>query len=284
MSSIAYITDDKMLDLHRLNNHTAMNFWRISTNVNFSDFNVGDLVFFLSKNKEQMNNKEKGVVGFGRVSKVHIDSIKHMWEMYKDLNGYKTIEDFKEAIFNVSKDKSLPKKISSFYLENVVFFQPIYLSECGLQISRNVESYVYLKPEEIVINLLELAKVSKDLWTSSNEEIIDEEEKLYALSLAHKKIGDVNYNKKLEKRINKNLKLTTETTNYKFIQNSKTELYKFDGNELEIIYYHDKDVDERLLIGQAKLFKNELSILNSKINVTFRTTDRLAKAEYLMNE
>lgn len=284
MSSIAYITDDKMLELHRLNNHTAMNFWRISTNINFSDFDVGDLVFFLSKNKEQMNNKEKGIVGFGRVSKIHIESIKKMWEMYEDLNGYKTIEDFKEAILNVSKDKKLPKKISSFYLENVAFFQPIYLSECGLQISRNVESYVYLKPEEIVINLLNLAKVNKDLWTSDNDEIIDEEEKIYAISLAHKKVNDVNYNEKLVKRINKNLKLTTESTKYKFIQNSKTELYKLDDNELEIMYYHDKDIDERLLIGQAKLFKNELSILCPRINVTFKTSDRLAKAEYLMNE
>ena len=74
MSAIAYITDSKMLELHRLNNHKTMNFWRLSKNINFSDFSTGDLVFFLSKDKEHRNKSEKGIVGFGRVSKINVSS------------------------------------------------------------------------------------------------------------------------------------------------------------------------------------------------------------------
>ena len=138
MSAIAYITDSKMLELHRLNNHKTMNFWRLSNNINFSDFNVGDLVFFLSKDKEHKNGKEKGIVGFGRMSEISLASVKSMWDKYGVLNGYRSLAEFKEAIIKVSKDKKLPKKISGFYLENVTFFQPIYLSECGMKISTNI--------------------------------------------------------------------------------------------------------------------------------------------------
>ena len=61
MSSIAYITDSKMLEMHRLNAHKTMNFWRLSNKINFSDFNKGDLVFFLSKDKQHLRKKEKGI-------------------------------------------------------------------------------------------------------------------------------------------------------------------------------------------------------------------------------
>ena len=283
MSSIAYITDSKMLELHRLNNHKAMNFWRISTNVNFSDFGVNDLVFFLSKDKEQMNKKEKGIVGFGRLKTINVNSVKKMWENYGNLNGYRTLEEFKEAIKNVSKDKKLPKKISSFYLEDVVFFQPIYLSECGMNISRNVESYVYLKPEELVLELLKLAKENKDLWSSINDETIELEENLYSIFLTHKIIGDIKLSEAKTKKVYKTLKEYKEKSKYDFIQNSKTELYKLNGNELEIILYKDKDIDSRLLLGQAQLYKNELSIFAPNINIRFKTFDRDGKIEYLMN-
>ena len=46
MSAIAYITDSKMLELHRLNNHRTINFWRPSGNINFTEFGEGDLLFF----------------------------------------------------------------------------------------------------------------------------------------------------------------------------------------------------------------------------------------------
>ena len=79
MSAIAYITDSKMLELHRLNNHKAINFWRPSANTAFSDFREGDLLFFLSKDKEHKKKNEKGIVGFGRLQSISTASPKMMW-------------------------------------------------------------------------------------------------------------------------------------------------------------------------------------------------------------
>jgi len=284
MSSIAYITDSKMLELHRLNNHKTMNFWRLSNNNNFSDFTVDDLVFFLSKDKEHMNQKEKGIVGFGRVKQIHLCSVKQMWETYEDLNGYKTLEEFKDAILAVSKDKKLPKKISSFYLEDVVFFQPVYLSECGLNISRNVESYIYIKPEEVVFRLLDIAKNSKDLWSTFEDEDIEKEYRLYALFLAHKKIGNYDLDKNQIKKITKVLNNIKDNSDYEYVQNSFTELYKVKGKNIEILMYNDKDFDQRLIIGQAKLYKHYLSIFDPWSAVSFKTSDNKEDLVYILNK
>ena len=164
MAAIAYITDSKMLDHHRLNADTTMNFWRLSPTLSFSNFKVGDLIFFLSKDKIHMRDGEKGIVGYGRVESLIVNSVNTMWNKFEQENGYNTCDEFKEAILKVSKDHKLPSKISSFYLKDVVFFQaPAYLSEFGMLISNNVESYVYINPEEIVIKLLEYAKDNVDL-------------------------------------------------------------------------------------------------------------------------
>ena len=237
MSAIAYITDSRMLQMHRLNNHKTMNFWRLSNNINFSNFTIGDLVFFLSKDKEHKNKNEKGIVGFGRLKDISLGSVKSMWDKYGILNGYNTLEEFKEAILKVAKDKKMPRKISSFYLENVTFFQPIYLSECGVKISNNVESYIYIKPEEVTLKLLQLAKHSTDLWTNlGNEEAINQEELLYSLFTSHNKINDIFINKTIYNRSYRQLKKYLETnTSYEFIQNSKNELYRIKDKLVEIL-------------------------------------------------
>ena len=287
MSAIAYITDSKMLQLHRLNNHKTMNFWRVSNNINFSDFTIGDLVFFLSKDKEHKNKNEKGIVGFGRVVDIDLGSIKSMWDKYGIYNGYKTIEEFKEAIIKVSKDKKLPKKISSFYLEDVQFFHPIYLSECGFKISNNTESYIYLKDEEIVYNLLDLAKKSKDIWSSIDidEKTIESEELLFTLFTAHKYIKDIKTTEKLIKKGKKELnKYIENNKEYNFIQNSNLELYKVDNNIVEILFYNHKDIDNKLLIGQANLYKQwvEHRFANTYILV-FKSFDDDKELETQMN-
>ncbi len=258
MSAIAYITDSKMLELHRLNNHKTMNFWRLSQNINFSDFGEGDLVFFLSKDKEHRNRREKGIVGFGRVSRIGVSSIRTMWEKYGILNGYQTLAEFKEAILKVSKDKKLPKKISSFLLENVVFFQPVYLSECGMKISTNVESYIYLKEESVVKKLLSLAKESSDLWSNlnNNHEDIEKEQIIYALYAAHDRIGDIIVSDALYRKAHRLMKqYIEEDPAYKFVRGSRNELYMIDGNRINFIFYYDRQIDQRYLIGQAYLYK-----------------------------
>ena len=287
MSAIAYITDSKMLELHRLNNHKTMNFWRLSKNINFSDFSTGDLVFFLSKDKEHRNKNEKGIVGFGRVTKINVSSVKTMWDKYGILNGYQTLAEFKEAILRVSKDKQIPKKISSFYLENVVFFQPVYLSECGKKISTNVESYVYLKEENVVMKLLSLAKESNDLWSNlnNNHEDIEKEQIIYALYAAHDRIGDIKTSDKVYRKAHKLMKqYIEEHPSYQFVRNSKNEIYKIDNREIGFIFYYDKEIDQRYLIGQAYLYKYYLkSFADFDISTKFRFLNKNDELSYYLN-
>lgn len=287
MSAIAYITDSKMLELHRLNNHKTMNFWRLSKNINFSDFTSGDLVFFLSKDKEHRNKSEKGIVGFGRVSKINVSSVKTMWDKYGILNGYQSLSEFKEAILRVSKDRQIPKKISSFYLENVVFFQPVYLSECGKRISTNVESYIYLKEEDVVMKLLSLAKESNDLWSSlgNNHEDIEKEQIIYALYAAHDHIGDIKTSDKVYKKANRQLKqYVEENPRYQFIQNSKNEIYTINDKEISFIFYYDKEIDQRYLIGQAYLYRFYLKdLIGLDIKTRFRFLNKNDELSYYLN-
>lgn len=287
MSAIVYVTDSKMLELHRLNNYKTMNFWRVSTNVNFSDFGIDDLVFFLSKGKEHKNKNEKGIVGFGRLKDIAIASTNTMWKKYGEYNGYTSLEEFKEAIIKVAKDKKLPNKISSFYLENVTFFQPIYLSECNITISNKVESYFYLKDTKVVLKLLELARHSGDLWSNlqDNQSSIELEEAIYSIYSAHKEIEDIKLSDKLARKAKKSLKTYIEDhENYYFIQNSNNEVYKIDRNNIEIVFYRDKDVEDKLLIGQAHLYKERLNeLLKYKYFIEFKTSDNDRNLEKHLN-
>lgn len=280
MSSIAYITDSKMIELHRLNNHKSMNFWRLSTNINFSNFSNGDLVFFLSKDKDHMNQKEKGIVGFGRLENIEIDTIKNIWDKYKKLNGYNSLEEFKDAIIKASKIKELPQEISSLYLENVTFFQPIYLSEVGFKISNNIESYIYLE-DEYTNKLLNIAKSSVDIWTLSDDldEKINYELSLRTIFKVHNEIGDVKYDENDLKKIEKKFKDLIKATSYRYMNNSKTELYKLDKDNVSIMMYHDKDADGKSLIGQARLYRYKYK--DKKLS--FEVTDHNTLIEFLMN-
>ncbi len=285
MAAIAYITDSKMLELHRLNRHKTINFWRISTNTNFSDFMEGDLVFFLSKDKEHRQGNEKGIVGFGRLAYFTSGSIKTMWDRYGVNNGYRTLEEFKEAILRVSKDKRLPKKISGFYLENVTFFQPVYLSECGMQISDRVESYVYLKDEDVVVKLLTLAKDAGDIWSSDNLKAIRAEELLYALFRTHRKIKDISMNDKAARKAKKSLQQYTENNEgYRFVQDSVNELYKADDYNIEIVFYRDKDTDDKLLFGQMALYRYYMNkFCDAYYRLRFNCSDEDDEMKYILN-
>ena len=288
MSAIAYITDSKMLDFHRLNVNSSMNFWRLSNKTSFIDFGENDLVFFLSKDKKMMNKGEKGIVGFGKVEKILNNSPLVLWRKFKKANGYNTYKEFKKAIIKVTKDKKLPKKISSFYLKDVVFFQaPIYLSECGINLSNKLESYIYIKPKEAVIKLLDYAKDNIDIW-SKNEDalgLINDEKLEYAIRLVYDIYGDFKLSKNeltKGKRTMKKLKKLNPLCNY--VSSSKIELsYVKDGNAL-IVLYNNKNIDKRLLIGQAELYKKYIGKYYSyPYKLYFKTSDSDKELETILN-
>ena len=273
MSSIAYVTDYKMLDNLRLNEKKTMNFWRLSTKTNFTDFREGDLLFFLSKNKDHFSSKkEKGIIGFGRVASMHIGSVKAMWNKYKELNGFNTYPDFKEAIVKVSKDHCLPNKITSFYLVDVSFFQnPLYLSEFGLNISKNIESYVYLK-NDVVINLLEAAKNNMDLWTSDAfyDYRISLEISAIKINDAYQKMGSDNLPLSKQQSIRKLMqKLIQDRHGYRMVVGSYSDVYIVNNNVITFVFYKDKNTDIKYLLGKALLYKYYLN----EYELKFKTID-----------
>lgn len=287
MSSIAYITDSKLLDNHRLHENKQMNFWRLSNKTSFSDFGDGDLVFFLSKDKAHMSlNKEKGIVGFGKLKSINIGSPKAMWKKFDNLNGYNTYEEFVEAIGKVNLNE-IPEKISSFYLENVTFFQnPIYLSECGMTISKNIESYIYLD-DKATYKILEYSKHNSDLWSTSpyHEERIVEEEISLALSMAHKKVGDVKFDENKKIKVRKLMQKCIDTHNgFSFIRGSGSVLYHAYDKYVSIIMYKDKDVDLKTLVGAAYLYRKYIATYYPHpLTIIFKTIDNDEEFDELVN-
>ena len=287
MSSIAYITDSKLLDNHRLNQNKQINFWRLSTKTNFSDFGEDDLVFFLSKDKRHLSvNKEKGIVGFGKLKSVNIGSPKAMWKKFDRLNGYNSYEKFVAAIEKVNLNE-LPDKISSFYLEDVTFFQnPIYLSECGMKISKNIESYIYLD-DEATFKLLEYSKNNCDIWSSNShhEERIVEEEIGLALSMSFKKIKDPNIDRSKKVKARKAMQnYIKENSGFSFIRGSSLSVYHAYDRYISITFYKDKDIDLKSLIGSAILYRKYLATYYPHpLTIIFNTTDKDEEFDEIIN-
>ncbi|MBQ1447840.1 MAG: hypothetical protein IIZ11_00720 [Erysipelotrichaceae bacterium] len=170
MSSIAYISDAKMLEFHRLQNNRKMNFWRLN-NKGFTDFCQGEFIFFLSKDRRMMRNREKGIIGYGTLEGIDSLSVRKMWNKYGSYNGYGSYEEFSETLNKLSDKGETPKKISSLVVGDVVFFQgPIYLSEFDYNISRNIESYIYLEDKVTVSILKKASEIGLDVWTHPEKE------------------------------------------------------------------------------------------------------------------
>ena len=154
-----------------------------------------------------------------------------------------------------------------------------------MKISNNVESYIYLKPEKVVLSLLDLANDSKDLWSGLNEnsETISREKHLYALLETHKKIGDIPRSEKENKKAKRSLK-AFEEEGYRFFPDSQSEICRLGKESADVMFYYDKTTDLRSLIGQAQLYKYYLGIyLGKDANVRFKVNDGSETIEYLMN-
>lgn len=169
MAAIAYVTDEKMIEYHRVNGSNSIVFWRLSTK-KFSGFNIGDLLFFLSKDNTTKTRKEKGLVGYGRFMGSSSMSITTMWRKHKSKTGYISKKELYDAIEKSKKTENMPEKIDCLVLDRVVFFRsPIYLSDLGYRISSNLESFTYLDKHEgkQTLRILEEAqKIGLDLWSS----------------------------------------------------------------------------------------------------------------------
>ncbi len=280
MASIAYITDSKFLEYHRLNQMHEINFWRLSTNINFSNFGLGDLLFFLSKDRKHTRKGEKGIVGYGRCVSFHCASVNTMWHRYKELNGYQDLVSFKEAIKRVAKDHKVPAKISSIYLTDLVFFSsPIYLSDCGKNISKSTESYIYIDDEDLVtLRVLESGKDVIDGWTNDvDPSQIEIEEIRHVLFHIHDKIALSYPEGSATKKILK--EFLERHHDYSYIKDSKHAAYKIDEDRLYIVqaplHYKDKLMEERIMLGQKALYEKMFDTLYPyNLRIIFKVAGR----------
>ena len=199
MSSIAYITDQRLIENVRSSGNRELNFWRLSMK-NFESFSEGSLLFFIDSRLQSRNNKEKGIIGFGRATSFQKMSPKKMWETYRSVNGYHDLMSFYDAILSAGKSDEMPKSVQSIYLDSIVIFKgPLYLSEIGVNLPLQLESFAYLDRDNShnTASLLEKVKeIGIDTWYQAlnpklNIDIIDEHIKEQRIRTA---LQRVNYN------------------------------------------------------------------------------------------
>ncbi|NLC97026.1 MAG: hypothetical protein GX675_05615 [Erysipelotrichaceae bacterium] len=285
MSSIVYVTDNKMIEYHRLNGNTTMNFWRLSSQKQFSNFVKGDLLFFYVK--ERIHQKERSIVGYGKFKELNKLSLNQMWNKYETLNGYSTKNDLKEAILKVSKQKKIPKSMNCIYLEDVVFFQnPIYLSTFGINISNKLESYFYLDnyDKDLTSKVLESAtKDGIDLWSvatgSLSKDSLQDTRLIHKVSKAIGKVNNLKYNP-THLKIAKNM--MNELEGFNLIREKRLEYYKLENNKVIIaipLVFNTRNHDDsfKRILGHIMLLKYYLDLKDINYSFYIVTEESLTK-------
>ncbi len=265
MSSIAYITDKNMIEFHRLNGCDTINFWRPSSSKRFTDFHPGDLLFFLAKGTERGPQKEKGLIGYGRFNQAYKLSFKQMWHQYERLNGYPTENALKEAILKVSKEKTLAHQFSCLKLTNIVFFQsPVYLSELGVKISSNLESYIYLDKEDAQTTskiLLKAQGVGIDSWTTvvsqnaPSDRVFEEDLIRHIITLKINGLPEQNKSEDQHKALRILSNHQKNHPDLHWLDDRRQELFEFKGDRLTItsvLISNKTDFIQKLLIVLGK--------------------------------
>ncbi len=244
MASIAYITNHEMIEYHRLHGNSEMVFWRFSGKRKFQNFHHGDYLFFLTKGTEKGKEKEKGIVGYGRYAKGTYGSVKNIWKRYGSLCGYGSEKQFAQAIQKYQKLHAFPKQIYCLLLDHVMFFQePIYLSELEKEISKQVESYIYLdhKDNDLSWKILKKgAEVGVDLWSTyveRREAVIQNDADIITIQRAHEQYDEdlyTNYEKKKIAAIVKPL-LKQQQTDCGFLAGGENDFWML--NQKQVHFY-----------------------------------------------
>lgn len=265
MSSIAYVTDEKMLEYHRLCTNKQMLFWRLSTNKKFTDFQKGDLLFFFSKTRF---SSRKGLVGYAHYDSSKKLSIEKMWKEYQNLTGYDSKEQLKETIIRASRNHEVPKVLSCLYLTDVVFFNaPVYPKDVGISIPSKLESYQYLDKDdpEITVRILKRAEENGiDIWSSDSsvdpDEIFRKDELRQQLAMVTKEVGPFHFSDQEMKKATQLVKEKMQDGNWECIRSSKTDLIQVDKKDVVIglpFVFNSKDRELRFqeYLGRVSLYK-----------------------------
>lgn len=265
MSSIAYVTDPKMIEYHRLCGNRTINFWRLSSQKRFSDFRKGDLLFFYTRSAK---GKRKGFVGYAHYESSQKMSLRSMWNKYGRNNGYDSKEQLEEAVRKASRDGQIPAEMSCLTLKDVVFFiSPVYPEDAGIQISPQLESYCYLDQEnpQATVRILQLAeKIGIDVWSTAqsyeSESIFREDEIRHRLAQINRIIGNASRSRKEDQKARSLAREFVKNDGWEMIRSSQTDCLRITGDKVTIAipFVHQvKNRDERRieLFGRIALYK-----------------------------
>ncbi len=273
MSSIAYVTDEEMLEYHRLCRNKTMLFWRLTDRKKFKNFHKGDLLFFYAK---PYRGRKKALIGYA-----HFDSIKpikyeNIWKRFGETTGYATEQRFHDAINKASRGK-IPERMNCLFLTDVVFFlSPIYPEEFGMQIPQKLESYQYLDKEdtEVTVSILQCAdKHGLDLWSTDPNKTKND---IFHADMLRQQIASINHNYGPDTRSNAEKanchKLTKELNQNKeweLIKNSKTDYICLEKDKLHIaipFVYQSNDEEIRVRELYGKVYMYQLQLKKMKID------------------
>ncbi len=235
MSSIAYVTDENMIEYFRLCGAREMNFWRLSSRKDFTRFKKGDLLFFYARTPR---TRKRGFVGYAHYDSTKKLGLKGMWKKYGNSNGYESEQQLQEAIERAAKDREIPEKMNCLYLTDAVFFMsPVYPKEVGLEVSAQLESYMYLDQDDphMTVKILRAAeKKGIDVWSSSQsfepEDVFRADEIRHQLTEIQSMIPDDSWNAREKSRA---VKLSLES-GMEFISGTVCDTIRIQKEQLTI--------------------------------------------------
>jgi len=275
MSSIAYVTDRKMIDYHRLCGNTTMNFWRLSAGKEFTDFHRGDLLFFYTRMSGR--TREKGFVGYAHFESAHPLSLRQMWKRYGTLNGYYTQDELAEAIRRASKNDEIPEKMNTLFLKDVVFFnEPVIPEEIGILITPKLESYQYIDKDDPQATVRILKKAEEggiDSWsaaqTQTGSDVFRCDEIRQQLAVIHQGIQPA-AGTSLEKRTRRKLaREKVQQPGWELIRDSAEDAVNLGPDSITLcipFVYNTKDYSERLQEVMGRLVMYRLMMKRDQIH------------------
>ncbi len=279
MSSIAYVTDDRMLEYHRLCRNHEMIFWRLSAKKRFTDFHHGDLLFFYARGPM---SRRKGLIGYAHFDSIKKLSIRKMWDTYKDMTGYDSYEKIYETIHRAAKGQEIPNKMNCLYLTDVVFFMtPIYPKEVQLNIPSNLESYCYIDKEDPEITVRILRKAEEhgiDVWSWDSQErpeIIFREDALrHTIAMVSREIETGPYSRRQLAEAGRLAAEKAKEEGWERIRTSKTSCFKAEGDTIHIALpfvsgQKDKTAQMQQLFGRMVMYSALLQKEESGKQVRF---------------
>ena len=249
MSSIAYVTDQEMIEFHRLCGNSDVNFWRLSARAGFSDFKRGDLLFFYAYGRTK---RKKGFVGYAHFEGTSRLTLDQMWKRYGTRNGYADRERLKEAIQLAARDGNVPETMNCLHLSDCVYFSsPVYPEEVGITINEKLESYTYLDKQDpsVTVRILRKAEtIGLDNWSNSQnfepDTIFMLDEVRQVLALIARELGKENRTPSEKRRVRRQVNALLEE-GYEPIRNSDTDLFKMDGDTVRIAFPFAAQANDR---------------------------------------